>query len=128
MAKTCVFVSFDFDHDSDLKTLLVGQSKNSDSPFEIADWSIKSASPTWKEEARNRIKRSDVVAVICGTHTDKATGVAIELQIAQQEGVDYFLLSGRAGSTGKKPTSAKSSDKVYNWTWKNLKLLIGGSR
>ncbi len=41
MAKTRVFISFDYDHDADLKTLLVGQAKNQDSPFEIADWSVK---------------------------------------------------------------------------------------
>ncbi len=41
MAKTRTFISFDYDHDSDLKLLLVGQAKNSDSPFEITDMSIK---------------------------------------------------------------------------------------
>lgn len=41
MAKTRVFISFDFDHDSDLRDLLAGQAKNPDSPFEIADWSVK---------------------------------------------------------------------------------------
>ena len=40
MAKKRVFISFDYDHDSDLKTLLVGQAKNADSPFEITDMSI----------------------------------------------------------------------------------------
>jgi len=128
MAKTRVFVSFDYDNDLDLKTLLVGQAKNSDSPFEIADWSIKDASPGWKAEARKRIKNSSVVAVICGEHTNTATGVSIELEMAQEEGVPYFLLHGRSGKTAKKPTSAKSADEVYNWTWDNLKKLVGGSR
>ena len=41
MAKKRVFISFDYDNDSDLKTLLVGQAKNPDSPFEITDMSIK---------------------------------------------------------------------------------------
>jgi len=128
MAKTRVFISFDYDNDLDLKNLLVGQAKNDDSPFEIADWSIKDASSTWKQDARKRIKASDVVAVICGEHTDTATGVGIELGIAQEEGVPYFLLKGRANKTCKKPTTAKSTDKVYDWTWPNLKTLIGGGR
>lgn len=34
MAKTRTFISFDYDHDSDLKSLLVGQAKNDDSPFQ----------------------------------------------------------------------------------------------
>ena len=128
MAKTRVFISFDYDNDLDLKNLLVGQAKNDDSPFEIADWSIKDASPTWKEEAESRIKASGVVAVICGQKTDTATGVAIELGIAQEQDVPYFLLKGRANKTCTKPTSALSTDKMYNWTWDNLKVLVGGGR
>jgi hypothetical protein len=123
-----VFVSFDYDYDKFLKEALIGQARNPDSPFEVHDWSIKVASPDWKAKARARIRASDLVIVICGDHTDKAVGVDIELAIAQAEGIDYFLLNGYNGRTGKKPTSAKASDKVYNWTWPNLKTLVGGGR
>ncbi|MBL8869220.1 MAG: TIR domain-containing protein [Planctomycetaceae bacterium] len=129
MAKKRTFISFDYDNDLDLKNLLVGQSKNEDSPFEIIDLSIKEAiSEDWKKKARTRIKGCDVVVVICGEHTDTATGVSAELTIAQEEKVDYFLLEGRSKKTCKKPKSAKSTDKMYTWTWDNLKKLIGGSR
>lgn len=127
MAKR-VFISFDYDNDAFLKEALVGQSRHADSPFVIADWSIKVASPGWKEEARRRIRASDIVAVICGMHTHTAVGVATELTIAQEEGIEYFLLNGYADKTGTKPTSARSGDKLYNWTWPNLKNLIGGAR
>ena len=40
MAKKRTFISFDYDHDSDLKNLLVGQARNPDAPFEITDMSI----------------------------------------------------------------------------------------
>lgn len=129
MAKTKVFVSFDYDHDEILKDFLIGQSKLKDSPFELADWSIKEAlTGNWKEKARKRIKAVDVVAVICGEHTDKATGVSAEVQIAQEEKIDYFLLAGYAKKTNRKPAAAKATDKLYNWTWDNLKTLIGGGR
>ena len=129
MAKKRVFISFDYDHDLDLKNLLVGQSKNSDTPFEIADFSIKEAiSEDWKKKARTRIKGCNVVTVICGLHTNTATGVSAEVKIAQEEGVDYFLLWGRKDKACRKPTAAKSSDKIYKWTWDNLKALIGGAR
>lgn len=128
MAGTRVYISFDYDHDNDLKNLLVGQSRLPDSPFEIADWSIKTASPTWKAEARRRIRASDVVAVICGQHTHTAVGVSAELTIAQEEAISYFLLHGRSGKTCTKPTAAKSGDKMYDWTWANLKNLVGGAR
>ncbi|MEU6867517.1 TIR domain-containing protein [Streptomyces sp. NPDC046876] len=123
-----VFVSFDYDYDKTLKDFLIGQAKNPDSPFEIYDWSIKEASPDWKDKARRRIRASDVVTVICGEHTHAAVGVAIELKMAQEETIDYFLLNGYNGKTGKKPTTAKASDKIYEWTWDNLKALVGGAR
>lgn len=100
MAKPRVFISFDFDHDEDLRTLLVGQSKNPDSPFEIADWSLKEPlSGNWKEKVRGRIKQVDQVCVICGEHTDTATGVSAELTITQEEDKPYFLLRGRKDKT-----------------------------
>jgi hypothetical protein len=129
MALTRVYISFDFDHDDDLKTLLVGQSKHEDSPFAIADWSIKDPiTGDWKKKARELIRAVDVVAVICGNDTATATGVAEEVKIAQEEEISYFLLAGRATGTNEKPTTAKASDKVYKWTWENLKTLVGGGR
>ena len=129
MNKKRTFISFDYDYDSDLKNLLVGQSRNTDSPFEIVDMSIKEAIATnWKENARRRIKGCDVVIVICGTHTDKATGVATELKITQEEGVPYFCLRGRSDKTCLMPYGVKASDRMYRWSWDNLKLLIDGAR
>lgn len=129
MNKTRVFTSFDFDHDEDLRILLVGQAKNPNTPFEIADWSVKEPmTGDWKNKVRSRIKQVNQMIVICGEHTDTATGVSAELKIAQEEDVPYFLLWGRKDKTCKKPTSAKSSDKIYKWTWEHLKELIGGAR
>jgi len=97
MAKTKVFISFDFDHDEDLKHLLVGQSKLEDSPFDMSDHSIKEPlDGDWKEKARKRIKNVDQVIVICGEYTNSANGVSAELGIAQEEDAPYFLLYGRS--------------------------------
>jgi hypothetical protein len=126
--KVPAFISFDYDNDDDLKVMLVGQAANEDSPFSIADWSIKDASSDWKEKARTRIKRVEQVIVMCGKHTDTATGVDVEIEIARDEEKPYFLLAGRANGGNKKPTAALSTDKMYDWTWDNLKNLIGGSR
>jgi len=129
MAKVRLFISFDFDHDEDLRNLLVGQAKNTESPFDISDWSLKEPlSGDWKEKVRERIKRVEQVCVICGEHTDTATGVSAELSIAQEEGKPYFLLWGRSSKTCVKPKAAKQSDKIYEWSWDNLKRLIGGAR
>lgn len=128
MAAPKVFISFDYDHDSDCKDLLVLQAKIEKSPFEISDMSIKEASTDWKDKAQARIKRVDQVIVLCGKYTDSATGVNVELNIARKEGKSYFLLNARPNGTCKKPTAARESDKLYKWTWDNLKKLIGGGR
>lgn len=122
------FISFDYDHDARQKDLLVGQARNSDSPFEIADWSIKAASSTWRSEARRKIRASDVIIVLCGQHTHTATGVAAELSIAKEEGIPYFLLKAYRDRSCTSPTSASRDDKIYDWTWDNLKSLIQGRR
>lgn len=128
MAKK-VFISFDYDHDADLKTMLVGQAKNPDSPFEIADYSVKEPlTGDWKKKVKDKIRLVGIVIVICGEYTNSATGVKAEVEIAQELEKDYFLLWGRSDTTCVKPSSAKISDKLYKWTWDNLKALVGGSR
>src|SRR2546428_4150949 len=92
MAGKRAFISFDYDHDDDLRTLLVGQAKNPDTPFNVADWSIKEASSDWQERARARIRRVEQVVVICGQYTDLAKGVNVEIALARDEKRPYFLL------------------------------------
>lgn len=129
MAKSRVFTSFDYDNDSDLRTMLVGQAKLDDSPFELSDWSVKEPmTGDWKEKVRKRIRQVDQVLVICGEHTDKASGVAAELSIAKEEKKPHFLLKGRKDKTCKWPASVSATDKMYDWTWDNLKKLIAGAR
>ena len=123
------FISFDFDHDEELRDALKGQARNPDSPFNIADWSVQEAfTGNWKAKVRERIRRTDLTIVICGEHTHTAKGVAAELTITQEEGKPYFLLWGRPRGTCTKPAMARSSDKIYKWTWENLKNLIAGVR
>jgi hypothetical protein len=49
------------------------------------------------------------------------------LKTATRQG-RYFLLAGRANVTNEKPNAALPSDKLYRWTWDNLKRLIAGQR
>ena len=127
MDRKRAFISFDFDHDEDLRNLLVGQAKNPDSPFEIADWSVKEPfSGNWREKVRSRIRRTDLTIVICGEHTQTASGVSSEVTIAREEGKPYFLLNGRKGKTCTKPTTAAPNDEIHEWTWDNLRKQIEG--
>ena len=129
MAAKRVFISFDFDHDEDLRNLLVGQAKNPGSPFEINNWSVKEPmTGDWKAKVRTRIRSTDLTIVICGEYTHTATGVSTELTITKEEGKPYFLLWGRSDKQCTKPTSAYATDQIYKWTWDNLTALIGGAR
>ena len=127
--KKRVFISFDIDHDEGTKTMLAGQAKLPDSPFDFTDASVKEhLTGDWKDKVRSRMGNIDVVIVLCGEHTHTANGVRDEVTIAQEESKPYFLLAAYPDKNCTKPTSAKPTDKVYKWTWPNLKTLIGGGR
>jgi hypothetical protein len=129
MAVKRAFIAFDYDHDQDLKTLLAGQAKHSDTPFELHDWSVKEPfTGNWRDKVRTRIKQTDLTIIVCGEYTHMATGVAVELSISREEKKPYFLLAGRSDKLCTKPSSATASDKIYKWTWDNLKALIAGNR
>lgn len=55
-----------------------------------------------------------------------ATGVDVELQLAQSIGTPYFMLAGYDDATT--PGAALPTDKLYTWTWDNLKALLSGRR
>ena len=121
------FISFDFDHDDDLRNALVGQAKYPNSPFEIVDASVRRhLRGDWEKQVRRRIQRADLVIVMCGEHTHEAEGVAIEVKIAQEEDVEYFLLRGHSDRVCTKPATARSDDELHEWTWDNLRKLIEG--
>ena len=129
MSKIRCFVSYDYRNDESQKVLLTEQSNRFDSPFEICDYSTNEKIPNWEHNVRERIRRSGIVIVLCGRHTDTAPGVTEEVKIAQEEGVDYFFLNayGDADDT-KEPISAKLSDRIHAWTWDNLVKMIHGNR
>jgi len=127
MAKKRAFISFDFDHDEDLRNLLVGQAKNPESPFEILDYSVRKpwAETNWEAKCLERIKKTEVVIIIVGEHTYRAEGVLTEIKLAKIAKVPYFGLHGRSDKNCPVP---EGLDKVYRWNWDNLKALISGAR
>ncbi len=122
--KPRVFISFDYDHDKFLKEALVEQGRRESSTFQIADWSVKRASSTWRKDARGRIRRCDLVIAICGYHTDTAAGVAEEITIAREEGKPVRLLAGHKTSV-RKPGGCLFK-KVYAWNHPNLATMTSG--
>ena len=119
-----VFVSFDFDNDQQLKHLLIGQTKRQNLPFSIVDGSLIEAAPEplWKDAALREIRRCDVVVVLLGRHTHRASGVLAEVSMARAEGKPIVQLIGnRAGGY----TRVSGGGRILAWTQRNLTRLFG---
>jgi len=129
MAKKKVFVSFDFDRDQKLRDFIIGQAKNTDSPFEVSDYSLKEAKPErdWEAKARTAIARSDVFVVMLGSRTRWASGVLKEVATANE-----LLAAGRIENrfqligykNGSSDWRLPAAGPVYRWSWENLKKLL----
>ena len=121
--KKKVFVSFDFDNDKVLKDFLIGQSKLEDSPFEVIDGSLKEAAPEkdWEEKANAKIKAADVVIVMVGPKTHKASGVLKEVMMANAARKKIFQIIGYKDCDY---TRVEGAGVLYSWNWENLKKLL----
>jgi hypothetical protein len=123
MAKKPVFVSFDFDNDKILKDFIIGQSKHEDSPFEVIDHSLKEAAPErdWEEKARRAINRSEIVLVMVGPKTYRASGVLKEIAMATAVGKKLVQI---IGYNDGHYTPVPNAGRLYSWNWDNLKKLL----
>ena len=121
--KTKVFISFDFDNDKALKDFIIGQSKLPDSPFEVADHSLKEAAPEddWEQKADRAIARSDMVIVMVGKHTHCAQGVLKEVEMARNRNKRVVQVIGYKDGNY---TSVPGAGRLYRWNWENLKQLL----
>ncbi len=73
------FISFAAE-DERIRDLFVGQGKLTETPWEIADWSIHEPfTEKWKTQARERIRRTDVVIMLVGKNTWAAEGAIWEV-------------------------------------------------
>jgi len=124
MAKKKVFISFDFDNDKTLKDFIIGQAKLQDSPFEVADHSLKEAAPEkdWLDKATTAIRRSDVFIVMLGPKTKSAPGVLKEIKVAKAENKTRFQVIGY--KNGSEDWAVPDGGRTYSWNWENLKKLL----
>jgi hypothetical protein len=124
MAKTKVFLSYDFDNDKKLYDLMIGQARLPDSPFEVSDHSLKEAAPErdWEVKAHAAISRSDKVIVMLGPRTRYASGVKKEVTMATSLGKTRFQIIGY--TNGSRDWAVPDAGVTYNWDWPNLKKLL----
>lgn len=124
MAKTKVFVSYDFDSDKTLYDFIIGQAMLSDSPFEVSDHSLKEAAPErdWEAKARADINRADKFIVMLGSKTRYASGVKKEVAMAKDLGKSRFQIIGY--KDGSSDWAVADAGVTYEWNWENLKKLL----
>jgi hypothetical protein len=124
MAKTKVFVSYDFDNDKTLYDFIIGQAKLPDSPFEVSDHSLKEAAPErdWETKARAAISRADKFIVMLGSKTRSAPGVQKEVAMAKSLLKTRFQVIGYRD--GSRDWAVPDAGVTYSWNWDNLKKLL----
>ncbi len=124
MSTKKIFVSFDYDHDNELRCGFMSEAKKH-SKHKIKDYSLKGAvDANWKKKARSLIGETDFVIFLCGVNTHAAPGVAAEMTITHQLGKPYILLKGRRKSKCSKPLGAKASDEIQSRKWKHVNALL----
>lgn len=76
---------------------------------------------TWEDKAREAIKRSDIVVVMVGPKTHKATGVLKEVAMAREEKIKIVQVIGYKDGDY---TAVPDAGRLYAWSWENLKKLL----
>ena len=123
MRKKRVYIAFEYEPDRSLKDLLIGQSRNEESPFEVIDGSLREAAPEkgWEKKAESRISMADVVIVLLGATTHLAPGVAKEVAVARRLKKKIVQVIGHRDGRYKRLPDA---GRLYCWTWDNLKKIL----
>ncbi|SRR6266571_6859427 len=127
MADPRAFLSFDFDHNVDEKVLFAGQaSTDSPTPFTIQDWSSKSSLPQaqWEEIVAGKIGKCNLLIVLVGKNMASATGVAKEIQFANNADVPFFgVYVGGANTLSNLPAGLARSLTIA-WTWDGIADMV----
>lgn len=122
-SKNRVFVSFAIE-DSYARDFLVGQARNSRSPFEFVDMSVQEAfDESWKTRCRSRIRGCDGVIALISGNTTRATGARWEMWCAKDEKIP---LIGVYISQSDKPSPPPelAGSRVIDWTWDGIAQFI----
>lgn len=121
--KVGAFISFAAE-DSWARDLFVGQSRQPDTPWEIADWSLHEPfSQKWKTQTRERIRKTDLAIMLVGQDTHRAEGAIWEAECGFEEGKKAFGVHISRSERGPIP-QCFSSNNVIEWTWDGVASMI----
>ena len=119
MADPRAFISFDYDHDEKSKTLFIGQSKNSKTPFTIQDWSSKASLPQsqWEGTVKEKINKCNILIILVGRFMASATGVAKEIKMAKDQNVPVFGVYVDGANTSSNLPNGLTQGRTTKWEW-----------
>lgn len=122
MTNPRAFISFDFDNNSNERTLFIGQSKNSKTPFNIEDWSSKYKLPQkeWEQLIENKVKKCNMLIVLVGKKTHLAKGVVKEISFAKDHNVPVFGVYVDKANTSTVLPIGLQRNRTITWSWDKI--------
>jgi hypothetical protein len=124
MADKRVFIAFAVP-DRTYRDFLVGHARNSRTPFEFIDMSVKEPwDSQWKTRCRTRIRGCDGVIALISRNTTNADGQLWEIQCAYEEGVPTMLM----WINDERPLvpALLGGRRINIWSWDNLASFVDG--
>ncbi len=121
--KKRIFISFAIE-DKTTRDLFVGQAKNSSTPFEIVDMSVKTPwDSAWKTKCRERINSCSGVIVLVTPNLPKADGALWEIKCAKELGKPIRGIYANGGTFFNEPADMFGAI-TSSWKWDNIKSFL----
>lgn len=123
-SKKKVFISFAIE-DKKFRDFLVSQAKNSRSPFELSDMSVKEPWPQseWKRKCRMKIKQCDCMIVLLSKNTWHSSGARWEIICAREEGLRLLGMHIKKDDKGAIPPELHGK-RIIEWSWEKLEKFL----
>ena len=119
-----IFISFAIE-DENLRDFLRGKSRNTNSPFEFVDMSVKQPwDSQWKTKCRTRIRGCDGMISIITRNTKKADGQIWEMNCAIDEGIPLLAIYGNKDHIGATIPNECGYLPVVDWNWEKISAWI----
>jgi hypothetical protein len=120
--KKIVFIAFAIE-DKTLRDFLVGQARNTKTPFEFIDMGVKEPYDTdWKSRVRTRIRRSDGVIALISKSTVASSGEKWEINCAIEE--EKPLLGIWGYKNDRTSPVEMSGQRIVEWSWDAIEGFI----
>ncbi|MFN8288949.1 MAG: TIR domain-containing protein [Chitinophagaceae bacterium] len=111
-----VFISFAIE-DKKYRDFLVAQARNSRSPFDFVDMSVKKpwTQREWKQKCRTKIKRCDCMIVLLSKNIWHSEGARWEIKCAKEEGLRVIGMHVKKNDKGAIPPELKGC-RIIEWS------------